>query len=61
MYVPLNRTSRAAGMLIFSGVRWALLETRRKDEITPSTRVSCSSVAGGLSAAITGTVMRKLQ
>ncbi|QDS77269.1 hypothetical protein FKW77_003845 [Venturia effusa] len=42
----------------FSGIRWALLETRKKDEITPSTRVYCSSIAGGFSAALTGTVMR---
>ncbi|TID19002.1 hypothetical protein E2P81_ATG05978 [Venturia nashicola] len=42
----------------FSGIRWALLKTRIKDEITPTTRVYCSSIAGGLSTALTGTVMR---
>ncbi|KAE9983537.1 hypothetical protein BLS_004119 [Venturia inaequalis] len=44
----------------FSSIRWALLETRIKNEITPSTRVYCSSIAGGLSAALAGTIMRKV-
>lgn len=42
-----------------SGIRAAILQTRKLDEITPATKANASAGAGALTAAVVGAVTRE--